>query len=125
MSVQRTYNHKALVEEMELFFENSPFQEIWEYTKRMVEAHHENCGEAWLQFDNTLTGEEISIPLQGIVLNLIEQLDEHHSIRLHRAITIGRARARGLSRNDAIQAHLQALEEVSPPNLRLLDGGKK
>ena len=125
MSVQRTYNHKALVEEMELFFENSPFQEIWEYTKRMVVAHHENCGEAWLQFDNTLTGEEISIPLQGIVLNLIEQLDEHHSIRLHRAITIGRARARGLSRNDAIQAHLQALEEVSPPNLRLLDGGKK
>lgn len=125
MSVQRTYNHEALIEEMELFFEESPFQEIWEYTKRMVEAHHENLCEAWLQFDKTLTGEDISIPLQGIVLNLIEQLDEHHSIRLHRAITIGRARARGLSRDDAITAHLQALEEVSPPVLRLINGGKK
>lgn len=125
MSVQRIYNHKALIEEMELFFEESPFQEIWEYTKRMVEAHHEDLCEAWLQFDKTLTGEDISIPLQGIVLNLIEQLDEHHSIRLHRAITIGRARARGLSRDDAITAHLQALEEVSPPVLRLINGGKK
>ena len=128
MSVHKTYNHNALVEEMELFFSNTPLWDIWEYTKRMVLAHNIDEREAWYEFDDTLTGESVSVPLQGVILHLLSHLDENQAIRLHRTITIGRARARGLSRAEALQAHIDALDEIereSPsPILTVIQGGK-
>jgi len=131
MMPKQQYNHKALIEELDLFFNNNDsYIYVWEYTKRMIQAHNpSDQEEAWYEFDQTLTGENVSIPLQGIIFNLLQEIpNENTTIGLHRALTIGRARARGLSRQEALEAHLQALDDLTvtsqPPNLQVIYGGK-
>lgn len=128
MMAAKTYEYRAFLEELSLFFEQIDCEELWEYTKRMVHAHNENKTQAWREFDHTLTGEEISVPLQGLILNMISEMPEKHHIDFHRVLTIGRARARGLSRSEALQAHLEAIDTLqgaSAPFLRVIEGGLK
>ena len=123
------YEYRHFVEELDIFFGGSvEGSEVWEYTKRMVRAHNEDEELAWLDFDDTLSGENVVLPLQGLVLNLLlfRDEDEDHLRALHRSVTIGRARARGLSRVEALEMHLDALEELGMrdrPFLRLVQGG--
>ena len=129
MSAQK-YCFRSLVEEIEVFIQSTRTQALeqeWEYTKRMMAAHNENPRLAWKEFDRTLTGEDISPPLQGLILNLLSFIPEKRLKGFHRAIEVGRARARGMSREEALQRHLEAIScALNPaPNLRVIEGGKK
>ena len=120
------YCFKSLVEEIEVFVQSTRSQALeqeWEYTKRMLAAHNKNPRIAWKEFDETLTGEDICPALQGIILNLLSFVPEDRLKAFHRAIEVGRARARGLDREEALQRHLNAIS--CTPKLRIIEGGKK
>ena len=124
------YCFKSLVEEIEVFIQSTRSQALeqeWEYTKRMMAAHNKNPRLAWKEFDKTLTGEDTSPPLQGLILNLLSFVPEERLKGFHRAIEVGRARARGMCRNEALQRHLDAISCIPnpAPKLRVINGGKK
>lgn len=129
MTAQK-YCFKSLVEEIEVFIlstKSDLLEQEWEYTKRMVQAHCESPSQAWQDFEHTLTGEKVLPALQGVILNLLSYVPEERLKGFHKAIEIGRARAVGMSREEALERHLEAfpIYKEESPKLRLIEGGIK
>ena len=136
MAILQEYQSQLLVDEVDLFCErlgHADFTGVWEYTKRMVAAHNPNLAIAWQEFENTMTGEEIVIPMQGLIINILETLPEDARTGFHLAFTVGRGRALGMTRQEALALHLESVEESleesekqeRTPTLRVIEGGKQ
>lgn len=121
-----TFQYNAFINSIDEFsieHGDDDFAFAWMYTQKMVQAHGlalggdapetESVAIAWSQFEDTFDDDEDGavISLAGIIANLVGAVPIGKNAEFHRALEIGFARARGFSKEDAIQQHEKWIAE--------------
>ena len=115
------FQYKDLIDTLDDFArqsENIEYQQAWIYTKAMIQAHalaikpedvsnEEALAVAWAQFECTFDEDEDNalLSLAGIIANLVNCVPLGQGAVFHESIEVAFARARGFSKEEAIEQH--------------------
>jgi hypothetical protein len=115
------FQYKELIDSLDDFAlqsKNVEYQKAWRYTKAMISAHafairppdisdEEALSVAWAQFECTFDEDEDNalLSLAGIIANLVNCVPLGQGSAFHEAIEVAFARARGFSKEEAVNQH--------------------